>query len=210
MALLTWKNLVPSLPQVKSFSSSGEVKANEILLLQGPSGAGKTTLLRALARLHPRESGSICLNEKPCEDVPPPRWRRSVHYVAPRVLANATVLENIMYPFQFSIYKKETPPPRMTVALFLDELGLDEGILTQEARTLSGGEAARVALVRAILIEPVVLLLDEPAAPLDEKAKENLASFLSRWVADGERGILLVSHQGMEGVTRTMSINKTQ
>jgi len=210
MALLTWKNLVPSLPQVKSFSSSGEVKANEILLLQGPSGAGKTTLLRALARLHPRASGSIWLNEKPCEDVPPPRWRRSVHYVAPRVLANATVLENIMYPFQFSIYKKETPPPRMTVALFLDELGLDEGILTQEARTLSGGEAARVALVRAILIEPVVLLLDEPAAPLDEKAKENLASFLSRWVADGERGILLVSHQGMEGVTRTMSINKTQ
>jgi putative ABC transport system ATP-binding protein len=65
-------------------------------------------------------------------------------------------------------------------------------------------------LVRAILIEPVVLLLDEPAAPLDEKAKENLASFLSRWVAGGERGILLVSHQGMEGVTRTMSINKTQ
>ncbi|HPP37745.1 MAG TPA: ATP-binding cassette domain-containing protein [Thermosynergistes sp.] len=209
MALLAWKDLVPSLPQEKSFSSSGEVKANEILLLQGPSGAGKTTLLRTLARLHPRASGNIWLNEKPCEDVPPPRWRRSVHYVAPRVLANATVLENIMYPFRFSIYKKETPPLRMTVTLFLSELGLDEGILTQEARTLSSGEVARVALIRAILIEPVVLLLDEPAAPLDKKAKENLASFLSRWVAGGERGILLVSHQGMEGITRAMSINKT-
>lgn len=206
-ALLAWKDLEPSLPREKSFSSSGEVKTNEILLLQGPSGAGKTTLLRTLARLHPRASGSMWFRGKAFKDVPPPKWRRYVHYVAQRpALANATVLENLMRPFQFSIYKKETLPSHMMIALFLNELGLDEGILAQEARTLSGGEAARVALVRALLIGPVVLLLDEPVASLDAGAKDKLSNFLSRWVAGGERGIVLVSHQGMEGVTRTMSL----
>jgi putative ABC transport system ATP-binding protein len=66
--------------------------------------------------------------------------------------------------------------------------------LEQSAKTLSGGEAARMALIRALLLEPEVLLLDEPTAYLDEDNRQHLLTLLKYWVAEKSRAIVMVSH----------------
>lgn len=85
------------------------------------------------------------------------------------------------------------PPTRDQVAESLAAVGLKD--LNQDARTLSGGELARVALLRALWADPCVLLLDEPTAALDAATRDKVMTYLAEWLqAKPDRGIVLVSH----------------
>ncbi len=175
---------------------SGSVQAGGILALKGESGSGKSTLLKTLARLLEAQGGTVYLNEQEWLGYSPQEWRTRVHYISQKpVVFPGTVEENFKLPFILkSLQDKILDINKRN--FYLDELGLSRKLLTQDARTLSGGEAARMALIRALLIHPQVLLLDEPTAYLDSFSRSRLLTLLKSWVKENEmRAIIWVSHQ---------------
>jgi tungstate transport system ATP-binding protein len=159
-----------------------EVHRGETLALVGPSGAGKSTLLRLLNFLEPPSTGHIRFSSAPHGappyGAPPEQWatitfdathpvplemRRRVVTVFQRpILLNRSVYANVRYGLQLRGSYDST----RQVEDALERVGLID-LLHQRARTLSGGEAQRVSLARAIVLQPDVLLLDEPTANLD-------------------------------------------
>ncbi|MDH5490721.1 MAG: ATP-binding cassette domain-containing protein [Myxococcales bacterium] len=155
---------------------------------RAPSGAGKTTLLRALAGLTPLEKGTLTLDGEAPASMGMPRWRRRVVYLAQRpTFLLGSVRENLARPFGYATAEGAFPLGRAEA--LLERLGLHQGVLDQEARTLSVGEGQRVALVRALLLEPCALLLDEPTSALDPGAIEGLEGLLRERL---EAGVALV------------------
>ncbi|MSQ00869.1 MAG: ATP-binding cassette domain-containing protein [Myxococcales bacterium] len=151
----------------------------------GPSGGGKTTLLRALAGVERRASGTVralgVMWQGPGVFLAP--WKRRVGWVPQdaALFPHLDVRENLAYA------QRER----------LDEiarlLGL-AALLTRAPRNLSGGERQRVALGRALLSRPSLLLLDEPFAALDRPLRARLARDVAAWCADRRIPTLLVTH----------------
>lgn len=142
-----------------------EVQRGEILALVGPSGAGKSTLLRLLNFLESPTQGQIWFHAQPINGHKPIPLdlRRSVTMVFQRpIMRSTSVLNNAAYGLQL----RGVPGARDAARAALDSVGLLH-LAKKPARTLSSGEMQRVALVRAMLTEPAVLLLDEPTANLD-------------------------------------------
>jgi len=140
------------------------VYRGEILGVVGPSGAGKSTLLRLLNFLEPPTSGELRFaHYRSNGTLPPLEIRRRMTTVFQRpVLLQRSVFENVAYGLRLRGERNVAP----RVQAMLERLGLGE-LAHVAAHTLSGGEAQRVAVARALVIEPEVLLLDEPTANLD-------------------------------------------
>lgn len=154
--------------------------------IAGPSGAGKSTLLRLLDRLEEPTAGSVLLHGRPLPSYDVLEVRRRVGLVqqAP-VLLGATVLEDL-----------RVGRPAVTEAEALDLLarvGLAEQAPDRPTATLSGGEAQRLCLARALAVAPEVLLLDEPTSALDAVAAMAVERVVRALVADGLTAVL-VSH----------------
>lgn len=205
--LLVIRNIIFSTGiNARRVRASGILEEGGALVVRGPSGAGKTTFLRCLARLRGAESGQVFLAGKLWTEFTPSQWRRRIHYLAQKpVLFDGTVLQNLQAPFELAAVKKDVAFDRQKALELMESLLLPAEMGKQDARTLSGGEAARMALVRAVLVKPSVLLLDEPFAALDTKAGLAVRDFICRWVSEAPgRGALLVSHAGgIEGLSRT-------
>lgn len=148
-----------------------EVYAGEILAVLGPSGSGKTTLLRLLAGLLSPEEGQVEGGFRAYLPQTPPLLQRSV-------------LENAA----FGLWLRGVPRHQARARAFrlLEEVGL-EGKARQPAHLLSSGEAVRLALARTLLVEPAVLLLDEPTASLDPANTLKVEALLQE-AARGGRG----------------------
>ncbi|KLU58612.1 putative iron export ATP-binding protein FetA [Peptococcaceae bacterium CEB3] len=190
----TFRDLAFSAGKQAPFVLSAAVEAGEILVVRGPSGVGKSTLLRILARLQPDSGGTAYLEQQPWQSIPPPLWRASVHYVAQRpALFDGNVADNFAKPFSVRALSGTSLDPGRARAL-MRALKLPETLWEQDARTLSGGEASRVAFIRGVLIEPKVLLLDEPTAALDEASRTAFYAVLADWLKGPGRAALLVSH----------------
>jgi len=197
MARLEARRLRAELTQGRSVEASFALDAGRALQVAGPSGAGKTTLLRMLCRLEARDGGELLLDGEPAERIRPTRWRRRVVYLAQQpAMLEGTVLDNLAAGFLPAAGGGRFPNARRDEACrLLSALGLDPcgELLEQTAATLSGGEAARVALCRALLIEPAVLLCDEPTANLDAGAAAALVGLVHGWLQDGG-ALVLVAH----------------
>jgi putative ABC transport system ATP-binding protein len=154
-----------------------------ITVLQGPSGSGKSTLLRLLNRLEAPDAGTVRYRGEDLADRDVLAHRREVGMVfqAP-VLFPGTVADNL------AVAAPLDPP-----AALLERAGLSASFLTREAATLSGGEAQRVCLARALGTRPRVLLMDEPTSALDHEAALVIER-LARTLADGGVPVVLVSH----------------
>ncbi len=158
-----------------------EIQSGDVLALLGPTGAGKSTLLRLLAGLDRPDSGSIELNATPFEASRLPlATRRRITMVSQRpLLLTGSVRMNVAYGLR--LRKAENVEQR--VESILQRLALDR-IAAQSAATLSGGQTQLVALARALVLEPEVLLLDEPTAHFDPAhvalAEEVLREFCQR------------------------------
>lgn len=175
---------------------SGSLEEGDILAVRGPSGSGKSTLLKMLARLLAPESGRILYQGKDYCSISPLSWRREIQYLSQKpVIFAGTVEENLRIPFSLSSVQALQSYPEDLAAACMEELSLPEELLKQEAGTLSGGEAARIALIRSLLIQPRLLLLDEPTAYLDEKNAVQLLQMLQTWVKQPNRGLIIVSHK---------------
>ncbi|MDZ7801815.1 MAG: ATP-binding cassette domain-containing protein [Trueperaceae bacterium] len=171
----------------------------ERLAVRGPSGAGKTLLLRALAGLEPLEEGVIRYRDRELVGTTMPSYRAQVVYLAQRPAAVAgTVEDALRLPFRFRVHHGR-PFPRDAILADLAALGRDETFLRRPAERLSGGEAQLVALLRAFAIAPQVLLLDEPAASLDEEASDALEALVGAWLhADRSRAVMWTSHHAAQ------------
>ncbi|MEZ5570924.1 MAG: ATP-binding cassette domain-containing protein [Halioglobus sp.] len=147
---------------------SFQVPPDQSLSLLGPSGCGKTTLLRLLMGLEKPSSGSIVFE---------PATLRQMSYVfqEPRLVPWRTCLENVLLPFELSGAMKADTKER-AIAL-LQQLGLSDR-LQHFSHQLSGGMQMRVALARALVTEPDIVLLDEPFAALDERTRFRMQDLL--------------------------------
>lgn len=180
--------------QSRQVTVSGSVASGNVLAVQGYSGSGKSTLLRILARLQPCDSGDVFLEGKNWLQIPGTTWRADVHYLAQKpALFGGTVAGNLAKPFETRLLSKRGLNLDKARA-YMKKLLLSDSLWEQDARTLSGGEAARLAFVRALLIGPKVMLLDEPAAALDEESRRALHPTLSQWLEGPSRAALLVTH----------------
>lgn len=139
------------------------VNRGEVFGLVGPSGAGKTTLLRILNLFEKPTSGELVFEGMPLCDKNNVRRRMSLLFQTPAVF-NRTVFDNVAFGLRVRGMGKRKIEEKVSMALNI--VGL-EGKERQRARTLSGGEAQRMAFARAIVYDPEVLLLDEPTANLD-------------------------------------------
>ncbi len=172
------------------------VGPGERLGILGPTGAGKTVLLRAMALLDPLDTGSIHWQGRAIQGNAVPRYRAQVIYVHQRpALFEGTVDDNLRYPFTLQTHAtKRIDEDR--ISQLLESLGRSATFLTKLSRDLSGGESQIVALLRAIQLDPAVLLLDEPTASLDQATARDVEGLLDRWFAAGEgrRSLVWVSH----------------
>ena len=152
--------------------------AGECLGISGPSGVGKTLLLRALADLDPNE-GEVLLEGRPRRDWPPAAWRRQVMLVPSESFWWASTVGE-----HFS---------RIDESLF-DALGFPAGVAGWRVERLSSGERQRLAVARALVREPRVLLLDEPTANLDADNTVRVERVLDAYRRDQGAGLVWVSH----------------
>ncbi len=170
------------------------VDRGEIVGLYGPSGCGKSTLLRCVAGLIDASSGEVLFKGRPAGEDGWPAFRRKVVLVAQQpVLLDASVEQNLARVFAYQ--SSGGSFPRDEAEELLDRLEVGAQRLDQPARSLSVGQQQRVCLVRALLMRPDVLLLDEPSSALDAEAIGLVEDLLRQAVAE-ERcgGILLVTH----------------
>src|SRR3989442_11892869 len=148
------------------------VQKGEVLAIVGPSGSGKSSFLRLLNRLDEPTSGTVFLQGIDYRQIPPRELRRKIGMVTQRpFLFPGTVAANLCFgPLQ----RSETLPDN-NIELLLRQVGLP-GYAQRGVANLSGGEAQRVSLARALANSPVVLLMDEPTSALDDESKLGVES----------------------------------
>jgi putative ABC transport system ATP-binding protein len=180
---------------------SFDLHAGERVALSGPSGCGKTLLLRALAKLDPIRSGSLLWKGSEIAGDQIPFFRAAVLYLPQRVsLPEGSVEAALRCFFTLKVHCQKSFDPGRAEEL-LRRVGKNGDFLNKECRNLSGGESQLVALIRALLLEPEVLLLDEPTSALDPAAVVAVEELLAQWLAvQEERAYLWVTHQESQSI----------
>jgi molybdate transport system ATP-binding protein len=180
-----------------------DVADGEVVALLGPNGAGKTTALRAIAGLHPLDRGRIELDGHPLDDpaagVFVPTHRRPIGVVFQDYLLfpRLDALDNVAFGLRARGHGKAEA--RQRAAEWLDRLGLADHAHVRPG-ALSGGQAQRVALARALATDPRLLLLDEPLAALDARARIHVRAELRRHLASFPGARLLVTHDPLDAL----------
>jgi ABC-type sulfate/molybdate transport systems ATPase subunit len=174
-----------------------ELEAGERLAVLGPNGAGKTTLLRLLAGLEAPSAGSVELEgvQVAGADLD---LRRRIGYATQRPgLLSTTVIRNVELPLRWR--GLDAASRRQAALAALERLNVAH-LAERRALSLSGGEAQRVSLARALAVEPQVLLLDEPAAGLDAEAHRTFFDDLESALADRATTVVQVTHRADEAL----------
>ena len=169
-----------------------DVVRGETLTIVGPNGAGKSTLLLALANLLKPAQGDIRFDGKSLSGWNDPEYRRKISFVFQSpLLMDMTVEQNVALGLKFRKAPKEETQER--VMKWIKALGI-ESLAKRRAGQLSGGEAQRVSLARAFVLEPELLLLDEPFAALDPPSHAKLLDDLSNILKQDRRTAVFVTH----------------
>jgi NitT/TauT family transport system ATP-binding protein len=171
-----------------------QVKVGEFVAVVGRSGCGKSTLLRLVAGLIDPTEGTVLVDNTPVTD---PRQDISMLFQRPALLPWRSVLDNVMLPIEFFRWKKAQYRERAEYLLKMVGLSGFEKRLPHE---LSGGMQQRVALCRALIPEPRVMLMDEPFSALDALTREELSVELQRVHMDLGTTIVFVTHSIQEAV----------
>jgi putative spermidine/putrescine transport system ATP-binding protein len=174
-----------------------EVRRGEFLTLLGPSGSGKTTTLRMIAGFLTQDEGSIEIAGKEMRQVPP--YRRDVGMVFQNyaLFPHMTAAQNVAFPLQMRRISRREQKARVAEALDLVELGT---FGDRYPRQLSGGQQQRIALARAIVFRPRLLLMDEPLGALDRKLREALQLEIIRISRQLQSTVVYVTHDQEEAL----------
>ena len=147
------------------------VAQGEFVTLLGPSGCGKTTTLNMIAGFVPPDAGSIRLQGRPVESLPPFRRDLGLVFQDYALFPHMTAAENVGFGLRMRRLPREETVRRVAEALDLVQMS---GLGERRPSQLSGGQRQRVALARALVIRPAMLLLDEPLSNLDLKLREEM------------------------------------
>ena len=197
-----------SLPGFNLSNINLSIGENEFFILMGPTGAGKTVLLEAIAGLVPIKSGKILIGEKDITRLPPEKRGISIVYQDYALFPHLTVLENVTYGLHFHRIDKAQAEKRLNRLLEVVNLS---NLKERLPVNLSGGEKQRVSLARALMVEPRVLLLDEPLSALDPSFREEVRGALKRLHQSSSTTFLMVTHDFAEALSlagRAAVINK--
>jgi putative ABC transport system ATP-binding protein len=190
---------------------SFEVKRGEMVVVRGPSGSGKTTLLAIVGAMLSPTSGEVHLDGEPTSRLREGHRaeirRRKVGFVFQdlQLLDGLTALRNVLLP---CVPDGVTRADEERARSLLEQRGLN-AVADSRAKGLSGGERQRVALCRALMGDPKLLVLDEPTAHLDDVNAEAIAQELAKLAAEG-RALLVATHDARiaksAGVTRVLDL----
>ncbi|MBF7095509.1 ABC transporter ATP-binding protein [Alkalibacter mobilis] len=167
------------------------IKKGSITCIVGESGSGKSTLIKLLNNLINIDSGEILYDENSIDQIDPIELRRKV-VMLPQTPAifNGSIRDNMLIGLKFS----QKPMVKDDVLKdLLKKLKLTAS-LDKDADLLSGGEKQRIALARILLMDPEVLLLDEPSSALDEITEEIIIQILLEFARDKNKTIIMVTH----------------
>ena len=180
-----------------------QIDACRVSAIVGPSGGGKTTLLRLLNRMTTPDSGQILFFGQAVEQMDPVQLRRRVVMLTQMpVIFGGTVGENLLIGCRLA--ERETPQPQAVTAI-MSRVGLDKQ-LDADAGQLSGGEKQRLALARVMLMDPEVMLLDEPSASLDEETEILIFDLVTEYCRECCKTLVMVTHseRGFTGYYDTL------
>ena len=185
-----------------------EIADKEFLVFVGPSGCGKTTALRLLAGLEEITRGTIKIDDRVVNDVPPKDRDIAMVFQSYALYPHMSVFDNLAFGLKLRKTPKEEIKRRVTEAA--EVLGIQE-LLNRKPRQLSGGQRQRVAVGRAIVREPKVFLFDEPLSNLDAKLRIAMRAEITKLHHRLGTTFIYVTHDQMEAMTmasRIAVINK--
>jgi len=160
----------------------------------GPSGSGKSRLLRLLNRLDEPTGGQVRMLGRALDEWVPRELRAAVGWVPQRpALSAGTGRDNLELPRRLGLVDAETFGERCERAV--EVAGASEQMLARSVTKLSGGERQRIAVARALVLSPRVLLLDEPTSSLDGAGAAALLARLRAWAADAGATLVVVTHR---------------
>ena len=180
-----------------------KIQACRVSAVVGPSGGGKTTLLRILNRMTTPDAGRVLFFGQPVEEMDPVHLRRRVVMLTQMpVIFAGTVRENLLIGCRLA---EKEEPTQEAVAAIMKRVGLDKE-LSSDAAQLSGGEKQRLALARVMLMEPEVMLLDDPSASLDEQTEVLIFDLVTEFCCERCKTLIMVTHseKGFTGYYDTL------
>ncbi|RXZ71310.1 ABC transporter ATP-binding protein [Fusobacterium necrophorum] len=178
-----------------------EIQQGEFFILVGPSGSGKTTLLKMINRLLEQTEGNIYLEGKNSKDYNTRQLRLNIGYVLQQIalFPNLTVLENIELIPEMKNWEKRRR--REKAKELMKRVGLNpEKYANRYPRDLSGGEQQRVGILRAIIFNPKILLMDEPFSALDPISRNQLQDLIKKIHKEFGMTIVFVTHDMKEAM----------
>ena len=200
----SYDNVVPAISDLDL-----EVRDGEFMCLLGPSGCGKSTTLRAIAGLESLSTGEIMIGGQVLDSrdqgifVPPERRGTGLVFQSYALWPHLTVERNVS--FGLRLRRIPTGERNERVQFVMETLGIEE-FRDRYPSQLSGGQQQRVALARMLVIEPAVLLLDEPLSNLDAKLRLKMRAELKRIHRDFGTTIVFVTHDQWEAMTLSTRI----
>lgn len=170
----------------------------EFLTMLGPSGSGKTTCLMMLAGFETATHGEILLDGKPINNIPPHRRGIGMVFQNYALFPHMTVAENLSFPLEVRKFGKSAREEKVKRALDMVQMG-EFG--SRRPAQLSGGQQQRIALARALVFEPELVLMDEPLGALDKQLRETLQFEITRLAHDLGITTVYVTHDQTEALT---------
>lgn len=173
------------------------VKEHELLTLLGPSGCGKTTILRAIGGFNQIDSGRILLDGKEIQDLQPEKRPTGMVFQSYNLWPHMTIYENMAFGMQIRKCRKEQIKKEIQKML---ELVRMDGSEKKYPSQLSGGQQQRIAIARALVLKPSLLLLDEPFSALDAKIRGQMRKELKRIQREAGLTVMFVTHDQEEAM----------
>ena len=175
-----------------------KVEKGEFIVFVGPSGCGKSTLLRMIGGLEEISNGTLKINNKVVNNIPPKNRDVSMVFQSYALYPHFTVYENMSFGLRLRKTPKKVIEERIQTAARM--LQLDE-LLNCRPKELSGGQRQRVALGRAIVREPKIFLMDEPLSNLDAKLRVDMRAYISKLQQSLGVTTIYVTHDQVEAMT---------
>lgn len=179
------------------------IRENEFLTLLGPSGCGKTTLLRILGGFESPDTGKVIFDGKNITELAPNKRQLNTVFQKYALFTNMTIAQNIAFGLKIKGKSQSYINDKIRYALKLVNL---EGFEDRTPDSLSGGQQQRIAIARAIVNEPKVLLLDEPLGALDLKLRQDMQYELIRLKNELGIAFVYVTHDQEEALTMSDTI----